>query len=164
LQTFLPSTKGVSENAKLLDNKRLNKQALEAWQILMVLTELDPEGFTRKPKGWANHPAVKMWRGHEYALAIYAIAMVEEWKSRGYNSTIGDKVVNTLTAAVIKGSVDLAKSDFPEWMEDPEQFEAIASTHRTALLAKDYEWYSQFGWPEDTGSPISEYEYIWPVN
>ena len=64
MQTFVPLTSTVDDIAKVLDNKRLNKQALEGWQILMTLLELDPQGNHRVPKGWYNHPAVKMWRGH----------------------------------------------------------------------------------------------------
>jgi hypothetical protein len=51
----------------------------------------------------------------------------------------------------------------PAWIEDVELFEKIASTHRLALLCKDYEWYSQFGWAEDTGSKPEAYDYFWPV-
>jgi hypothetical protein len=44
------------------------------------------------------------------------------------------------------------------------QGNVVATTHRLALLVKDYEWYSKFGWDEDPGYPPTEYEYIWPVN
>jgi hypothetical protein len=42
-------------------------------------------------------------------------------------------------------------------------FKDIAISHRVALLNKDYEWYSQFKWPEDKGNRPETYEYIWPV-
>jgi hypothetical protein len=51
----------------------------------------------------------------------------------------------------------------PSWVTDQELYEKIASTHRQALLVKDYAWYSQFDWPEDTGVAPTEYDYIWPV-
>jgi hypothetical protein len=82
MQTFVPLTSSNADIARVLDNKRLNKQALEGWQILMTLLELDPAGEHREPKGWRNHPAVKMWRGHELALYDYVVAMVTEWKRR----------------------------------------------------------------------------------
>jgi hypothetical protein len=164
MQTFLPvPTTDYSKSAKVLDNLRLNKQALEGWQILMNLLALDPEGNHREPKGWSNHPAVKMWRGHEAALLKYIIAMVEEWKSRGYKSTIADKAVATFnTASGLNLTYDQYKhisTDHPTWVVDPE----IAATHRLALLTKNYKWYSQYEWEEDTGVPPLEYEYIWPV-
>lgn len=162
MQTFVPLTSSVQDIAKVLDNKRLNKQALEGWQILMTLLELDPQGDHRKPRGWVNHPAVKMWRGHELALFMYVSAMVDEWKARGFNSTIGQKAWSTISTAISKGLIDGEKIIAPNWVDDPEQFEAVASSHRLALLNKDYEWYSQFGWAEDTGSRPDTYEYIWP--
>lgn len=159
MQTFVP-TSGAYHNAKILDNKRLNKQALEAWQILMVLTKLDPMGNYREPKGWVNHPAVKMWRGHELALAAYAMAMVDEWKRRGFNSTLADKIWDTVSAATRQGTINSNSIAEPEWMTN----EAVHSSHRKALLVKDYEWYSQWEFPEDPGHPIDSYEYVWPSN
>lgn len=161
MQTFLPSATSAQETARVLDNKRLNKQALEAWQILMVLTKLDPQGNDREPRGWANHPAVKMWRGYEYGLYLYTMAMVEEWKRRGFKSTIGDKATETMVSAIEKRGIN-PSATMPPWMTSPLMYD-IASTHRQALLVKDYEWYSHYNWPEDTGVPPTEYNYIWPV-
>jgi hypothetical protein len=163
MQTFVPLTSTATDIAKVLDNKRLNKQALEGWQILMTLLELDPQGNHRVPKGWYNHPAVKMWRGHEMALFMYIYAMVEEWKSRGYKSTIATKAWGTVQVAMERKLIT-DEITAPAWLEDKNLFEQIASSHRLALLNKDYEWYSQFGWPEDTGARPDTYEYIWPVN
>lgn len=163
MQTFVPLI-GSADTAKVLDRARLNKQALEGWQILMNLVELDPEGNDRTPRGWSNHPAVKMWRGHEGALVSYILKMVSEWKSRGYNSTIGDKAIKTYKRAVSLGRITRDSHRKPVWMSNSELFEQISSSHRMALLNKDYEWYSQFGWPEDIGSRPETYDYIWPVN
>jgi hypothetical protein len=162
MQTFVPLTDSFEHIAKVLDNKRLNKQALEGWQILMTLLELDPQGEHRIPKGWVNHPAVKMWRGHEMALYRYIDVMVIEWKRRGYKSTIGDKAKATIMRAFELGLLDDVSTN-PNWLSDQHIFKAIATSHRTALLNKDYEWYSQFKWPEDTGKRPETYEYIWPV-
>lgn len=160
MQTFLPiASIDFSKSARVLDNKRLNKQALEGWQIMMTLLELDPEGNYRKPKGWVNHPAVKLWRGHESALWYYVISMVHEWKYRGFKSTIGEKASKTLNVAIDNGLLDTVS--FPKWIEDRSKYEEIASSHRLALLAKDYAWYSQFNWPEDKGVAPTEYDYVW---
>jgi hypothetical protein len=163
MQTFVPLTSGFEETAKVLDNKRLNKQALEGWQILMTLFELNPQGEHRIPKGWVNHPAVKMWRGHEVTLYLYIQEMVEEWKRRGFNSTIGEKAHATMKAALALGKLGDTPSMLPHWMSNPELFKQITSSHRQALLVKDYAWYHQFNWPEDTGVAPTEYNYIWPV-
>lgn len=164
MQTFIPlATTDYQAIAKTLDNRRLNKQALEGWQILMTLLELDPQGNHRIPKGWVNHPAVKMWRGHESSLYMYVLEMVEEWKSRGFNSTIGDKATKTIRVAWDNVLTDVEPT-VPEWMSNTDELEVIASTHRQALLVKDYEWYSQFDWPEDTGVAPTEYTYVWPIS
>jgi len=161
MQTFLPYA-DYSATAAVLDNQRLNKQALEAWQIMMTLLALDPAGDYREPKGWRNHPAVKLWRGHESALLDYTGAMVAEWVSRGYKSTIYDKAQATYEVAMLRGLVnDNQPAEQPEWANDPSFLDRFTSSHRTALLAKNYEWYKQFNWPEDTGVAPETYEYIW---
>jgi hypothetical protein len=163
MQTFVPITTSFEDIAKVLDNKRLNKQALEGWQILMTLLELDPLGNHRVPKGWVNHPAVKMWRGHEMALHYYIQCMVDEWKRRGFKSTIGDKAKATIMRALDLGLIDTDNMFNPQWMRYQPQYKEIAASHRLALLNKDYEWYSQFGWEEDPGVKPETYDYIWPV-
>lgn len=160
MQTFLTSVStDFSETAKSLDRLRLNKQALEAWQIMMTNLAMDADGNYRKPKGWYNHPAVKMWRGYEVTLYFYIKAMVDEWVSRGYNSTILEKAQFTMECAQLNGLVHT--SEFPYWMKDENLYSQIVSSHRTALLHKDYSWYSQFHWTEDTGIKPDTYDYIW---
>jgi hypothetical protein len=162
MQTFVPLF-GSADTAQVLDRARLNKQALEGWQILMNLVQLDPQGNHRVSKGWSNHPAVKMWRGHEGVLVSYILRMVLEWEKRGYKSTIGQKALQTYIQAVRLGRITRENHRYPAWMKDKELFAQIASSHRMALLNKDYEWYSQFGWPEDDGKRPDSYTYIWPV-
>jgi hypothetical protein len=161
MQTFLPHADFV-QTAQVLDNQRLNKQALEGWQILMTNLALDPEGNHRAPKGWRNHPAVKMWRGHESALLNYIGAMVDEWHKRGYRSTIFDKAERTYEQALRLNLVrDEQPASLPLWMHDQHLLEGITSSHRTALLCKNYAWYKQFGWAEDMGIAPESYDYIW---
>ena len=57
MQTFMPY-EDFRKTFECLDYRRLGKQRIEAFQILRCL-----EGLT---SGWKNHPAVKMWRGHEW--------------------------------------------------------------------------------------------------
>jgi Pyrimidine dimer DNA glycosylase len=161
MQTFLPlSTTNFDAIAEVLDNKRLNKQALEGWQILMVLLELDPNGDHREPKGWVSHPAVTMWAGSETVLWTYVMSMVREWKKRGFNSTIGDKASRTMDKAYQLGMIGNI-GNIPRWMQSEAKYERLAKSHRVALLCKNYEWYSQFGWEEDSGSAPRKYEYVW---
>jgi hypothetical protein len=187
MQTFLPTSPTelfplaqqhlgswalTAENiAVTLDNKRLHKQALESWQILMCLLQLDPDGNYRKPKGWVNHPAVKMWRGYEPALVIYIQAMITEWKRRGFKSSLTEKLNITVRFGKGKGLLPIVSLDsyyttehLPPWMIDKDEVKLITHSHRMALLNKNYEHYNQFNWPEDSGIKIPSYEYHWPVN
>lgn len=162
MQTFLTlQTTNFDLIAQTLDNKRLHKQALEGWQILMTLVQLDPDGNDRTPKGWVNHPAVLMWKGHESALLAYITAMVKEWRNRGYQSSILEKAIKTYVQALRMNRTGL--TGYPDWMRDPDRFERVASSHRRALLAKNYAWYSQFEWKEDEGFAPTGYEYVWEL-
>jgi len=155
-----PILKWSADIARQLDNKRLFKQALEGWQILMNLTELDPQGNYRKPAGWSSHPAVKMWRGSELVLYFYIQAMLNEWKIRGFKSTLGAKALATTIKARENNMLGNA---VPSWMRNQEMFDAMASSHRKALLSKHYEHYNQFNWPEDKGFAPESYDYVWPI-
>jgi hypothetical protein len=73
LQTFLPYP-SFQESAKVLDNKRLNKQIIETLQIYRTLAG--------DSVAWKNHPAVLMWKYHHVALLQYGIACYQEWMRR----------------------------------------------------------------------------------
>lgn len=125
----------------------------------MVLLEVDPNGGPREPRGWRNHPAVLMWSEHERALAGYALAMCARWQELGYKTTLPQKIENTLCAAIGLGRT--IGTTLPGWMLD-DSFEKLASTHRRALLVKDFGWYQQFDWVEGKNGCPNGYEYFWP--
>jgi hypothetical protein len=161
MQTFIQQTDSFERIALEIDNKRLHKQTLEGWQLLLVLTKLDPQNEFREPKGWVNHPVSNMWRGHETLLVSYLAATYFEWEKRGYKSTMLPKIYATYDTAVKRGIIS-GEVTQPLWMADKNKFEQVASTHRVALLYKDYQWYSQFGWKEDEGVRPAYYQYLWP--
>jgi hypothetical protein len=142
MQTFIPQSSFV-KSAACLDMKRLGKQRVECLQILHALTNPD--------YGWQNHPAVRMWRGHERALAHYGIAICDEWIGRGYNDSCLAKIKAVVRRAP-KRSAEL-----PDWFSG-RKLKLICSSHRSNLLRKDPAWYGQFGWPEP-----DDIEYVWPV-
>lgn len=131
VQTFLPYP-DLRRSAECLDPRRLGKQRVEAYQLLRVL-----RGAT---KGWASHPAAKMWRGHEAALGAYMNACIDEWVRRGY--------VNNMVKARV------SRYKLPSWFGD----EAFHASHRANLLRKDPVFYARYGWTEDPTLP-----YVWPV-
>jgi hypothetical protein len=134
MQTFLPYA-DFDLSAKSLDYKRLGKQRIEARQIYQIISENRTEG------GWVNHPAVKMWKQYPDALASYYDAVVLEWIRRGYRNSM------TLLRAPIP-------EDYPPFIGDVD----FHNSHRSNLLRKDFEYYSQFAWDIPDNLP-----YIWPV-
>jgi hypothetical protein len=132
MQTFVPLTNSFSDIAKVLDRQRLNKQALEGWQILMTLLELDPQGEHRIPKGWVNHPATVMWRGCEQALIHYGMVICAEWQERGFKDTLYDKF-------------------YAEWHNDHNYkepwwlgYDPLHTSHQSNLYRKDPVYYKDF--------------------
>ena len=87
----------------------------------------------------AHHPVNKMWLDYPDALAYYHNMCIDEWIKRGYNNTM-------------KHIVHVKDFKRPEWIGD----ERIHKSHRSNLLRKDYEFYSQYGWNEPTNI-----EYYW---
>lgn len=136
MQTFLPYP-DFAASAAVLDDVRLGKQRVEAYQIVRTLL-----GITT---GWRHHPGVKMWRGHADALIDYGVAMCAEWTKRGRADTVAAKLL-------AHRSSDPAAA-LPVWLGD-EQFHA---SHRSNLLRKDRDWYGRFGWAEPDDLP-----YVWP--
>lgn len=136
MQTFLPYPSAAS-SAQVLDRQRLGKQRVEALQILRTL-----QG---RSSGWANHPAVRMWRGHEHALAAYGVVMCDEWLRRGYKDTCRTRFVETANGPLI----------WPTWIGD----EAFHRSHQSNLVRKLPAHYRTFfpDVPDDL-------PYVWPVS
>ena len=139
MQTFIPYS-DFRQTAQVLDARRLGKQRVEALQILNALS--------RKDYGWQNHPAVRMWRGHEQMLVEYGLVICAEWKGRGYKDTCYEKIGERLQYFPASTLSD------PPWLEDM----AVLISHRSNLLRKKPEHYSQF-WP-DTPNDLP---YVWPI-
>lgn len=133
MQTFLPF-KDFDKSAQALDNKRLNKQVLECYQILKVLSNDDPRA------GWRNHPAVKMWRGSEKSLWSYAMTMLFEASSRGIKTDTNENNLRTLWRL----NADNWGSSEPSWFDDLSVMNRVVTTHRANLYRKDPIYYMEF--------------------
>lgn len=139
MQTFLPSPI-FPKSAALLDRQRLGKQRIENLQIMRALFE---------GRGWTNHPAVKMWRGYEWALYMYQEAICLEWQSRGYRDTCLDK-----TQDLYFHHRDEGEDRVPKWIG----WLAFHASHQSNLIRKDPAYYRPLfpGIPDDL-------PYIWPI-
>jgi hypothetical protein len=142
MQTFLPYA-NFAESATVLDMRRLGKQRVECLQILNALT--NPE------YGWQNHPATKMWRGHEYWLFKYGQTICLEWKSRGYKDTCLRKMSDIVAE---HPSLFTLGSCPPTWIGDGD----LHRSHRSNLVRKMPDHYRRF-WP----TVPDDLEYVWPV-
>lgn len=147
MQTFLPYP-GFARSAACLDRQRLGKQRVEVLQILKALlpdqTELLED---KRRRGWVNHSATKMWRGHPDALAMYGVIICREWLSRGYRDTCLAKIEATLPST--------GKSEMPPWLCDT----AFHRSHQSNLVRKKPEHYRLYfpTVPDDL-------PYVWPVS
>jgi hypothetical protein len=118
---------------RVLDKSRLGNQV---WR----------EGVTLIRGGWSNHPASKMWRGHEYHLGLYLLAGVDVLAERG-------KDYPDTRAKIEVEMVKHQDTGKPWWIG----FEQFHASHRSNLLRKNPVWYGQFGWTEPDNLP-----YYWP--
>lgn len=137
MQTFLPYA-DFKESARVLDRQRLGKQRVETLQVMKALYE--------PTYGWRNHPAVKMWRGHEAYLLAYQEAICNEWTSRGYKDTCLEKTYDFMAGKPI-GIMP------PAWLGDEE----LHRSHRSNLVRKMPEHYGAI-WDIQDDLP-----YVWPV-
>ena len=134
MQTFLPYP-NIRKSLKCLDNKRLGKQRVEAFQILNIVLK------RTKKKGWKNHPAVLMWTKNPNALKKYLNESIKIWISR--------KFKNNIKKEIIRGKIKM-----PEWFGN----KTFHSSHKSNLLRKDKKHYSKFKWKEKDNLP-----YFWPT-
>ena len=120
MQTFLPY-KDFQKSVQCLDNARLGKQRVEAMQII--------RSFSIPDYGWRHHPVCKMWKQYPDSLKLYMNLCIKEWIKRGFK--------NTMKLATIKNDIEI-----PEWLGN----ERLHESHKSNLLRKDKQFYSQYDW------------------
>ena len=141
MQVFLPYP-NYEKSVSVLDKKRLGNQIYR-------------ECLTLIRGGWSNHPCSKMWfPKYTHSLARYALCGLDELKLRGLDYPHHRKTF----LDILHNSPDTGA---PPWLGD-DKFHA---SHRRALLYKNKEWYSQFGWTEEPDVPNEDgkLNYVWPV-
>jgi hypothetical protein len=156
VQTFLPYI-SFKSTAEVLDSRRLNKQILEGYQVLNVLSSTDPKA------AWRNHPAVKMWRGHEHILFEYVMCMVDEADKRGIKT---DKNVSNLYALMLREGKNWG-TDLPDWYKDNSTMYLVTTTHKANLYRKDPDYYVGFqsSVRNTNNKPCCEScSYYWPTH
>lgn len=139
MQTFVPLDQSFKANARVLDRDRLWKQAVEARQIMDALLKIDEEA--RHPGawpkiGWKEHPAVKMWQGHERALGRYMRAMLGASLARGVKVTENTQDQFFGKARTLAERFPRKTDELPDWWGGDIHF-----THRVSLCRKDWDHY-----------------------
>lgn len=130
VNTFVPFA-DISKCARALDYRRLGKQRCEAYQLWRALM-----GIT---KGWVNHPATLMWKGHTCFLAMYCNIMIDEWVDRGYRNFMS--------------KLPHCKNPIPPWWWG---WEPIHKSHQASLNRKKPDYYTF-----EVGS-YENFGYVWP--
>jgi hypothetical protein len=150
VQTFLPYA-DFRRCARVLDDRRLGKQRVEALQILRA--------GARTTGGWIHHPAVLMWRGYEEALTRYGLEIVREWCAHGHADTCASKITDDYRdlygGTTVRSQRHLRDAGaLPPWLGD----RALHRSHQSALVRKDPAHYRAFfpNVPDDL-------PYVWPV-
>ena len=156
MQTFLPYG-DFEASAQTLDNKRLNKQILEGYQILKVLSGASPSG------AWRNHPAVLMWERSERELRRYIGHMIYEADWRGIKT---DKNLHNLRVLEREYGKDWG-NEVPFWQESDVMLQCIMTTHRVNLFKKDPMYYARF--KSEVSSPYNvtccdKCQYFWATH
>jgi hypothetical protein len=125
-----------------LDKRRLNKQKVEANQILHASL-----GLT---KGWVNHPAVLMWKGYPNALKYYFNQIADACVRRGFNNNMPmyEFTDEQLSQIEYQSVADYLQHGIPEEASDSKiifpwwfQWKPLIYSHQASLLRKDPEYY-----------------------
>lgn len=124
------------ESAKLLDDARLFKQAVEALQIINMLLGKTSGG------AFANHPAKIQWEGYLDALKAY------------YNAHLNEVYRRKCRATTMKFMVIVRGYKVP-WFVNCTLFH---NTHRASLFYKNPHYYSKLVFPEE----FKQHGYFWP--
>jgi hypothetical protein len=147
----------------VLDLKRLNKQKVEANQILKASLGLTV--------GWSNHPAVLMWKGYPNALKYYFNKITYACIRRGFNNKMplyefSEEQLNNIEYQTIQDYLDNGIPDqsndkiiFPWWFN----WQPLIYSHRASLLRKFPEYYESIF--QDNELEYSDYlsvGYVWP--
>jgi hypothetical protein len=157
MQTFLPY-ENLIDSLNCLDYRRLGKQRLETREIIGInLIKLYPNKYNtenlssvineKRLKNHINHPCVKMWEKHLNILCTYGTLNCYIWIKKGYKDN-QLPVFNKLSQ--LKEVINSKK--YPLFLGN----ENFHSSHRAALLYKNYEFYSKYGWGE---KPIINYKW-----
>lgn len=97
---------------------------------------------------WEHHPIVKMWKGHDYAILQYGLAMCSEWVKRGFKDTLARKFCREVAGDGCFEEEDSKTNNkikdeyvkYPSWIFDKE----LQLSHQSNLVRKLPEHYRKY--------------------
>lgn len=157
MQTFLPR-RSFAESAKCLDNKRLNKQRVETFQLYNIVVGQRFDSITDEilgpADGFRNHPAARMWKTSPHMLCLYGMYISEECNRRGIQDHRG-------LGYFFERRMSRHPFIIPAWLSD-DRIDRVTYTHQCNLIRKDAEFYRpQF--PDISIGEAFKTDYYWPV-
>lgn len=131
------STLYLCENCKkaYIDNNNWHCDVCGAIHLLLE----SPENVIF---AWENHPAVRMWRGYELALAKYGLAICDEWIRRGFKDNV---CLDFFENNCLENDIDY-EIEYPGWMTNQQAIYDFCYSHRANLMRKDPEFYGKYNW------------------
>ena len=147
----------MRDSLDALDNKRLNKQILETYQILNILSGQS------KSNAWAHHPAVLMWEGAEAELWRYGQIAMSLAEMRGIRT---DKNKSNFKALSSKSAIYWG-DDEPLWRKSPSTLKRVTATHKANLYRKDPIYYVEYASSvyDSNNKPCCDTcQYYWPTH
>ena len=158
MQTFIPYPSYI-QSANVLDNRRLNKQRVECFQIYNAIIgqRYRTNGeYVGPAKGWLNHPAVVMCKKYPYQFLMYSLAVCKACRERGIADKSG---IEAFFWDRLKRHEDIT----PHWITDAETLQKLTFTHRCNLVRKDMKHYGPL-FPDVNIINALTVDYHWPRN
>lgn len=159
MQTFLTSTDpdpqtAIVQTFEMLDQQRLGKQRVEAYQILLSYEE-QTKKQPLKYQGWNGLPAVRMWAGHLPALCVYGIINCMVWRRHGHSDSL-------LAEFQKRRRVYLAND--PDAVQWPWWFGhcSMVRTHQTKLYHKNSPKWVDYHQRTAPKHHVMKLPYLWP--
>lgn len=152
LETFLPDP-NFAISAHVLDNQTLWRQRSNAFKVLQTLTS------TSTTMTYRHHPVMEMWRGAEYTLAMYGMAVCHEYRSRGHADDMTERFTAFLHDALLSGALPIQEhSGVPWWLGNA----AFHDSEKAVLISQDRQHYGWL-WPSLDMKFWRDAPRIWPA-
>lgn len=125
MNLFIPINSSLTKSALCLDDTRLNKQILEAYQIINIIESIKKTG-TKKGIGYSYHSIIPMWFNNIPAIELFHDLCLAEWIRREKNNDFSKPSRKYLSKNTLKNI------EMPKWFGRND----IHAAYRSKLLFK----------------------------